>query len=62
MFTTSPAWNLSPSPVVVSAGHNKSECSLSCCHITVDREVLGITDFHHLETILLVLVTSSQTV
>ena len=58
----SPARNLSPSPIVVSARHNKSECSLSCCHITVDRKVLDITDLHQLKTILIILVTSSQTV
>ena len=55
-----PARDLFPSPIVVSARHNKSESSFSRFHIAVNREILGITDFNQLETILFVLNTSSH--
>ena len=57
-----PVWDLCPSPIVVSTRHYKSETSFSSCHIAVDWEVLGITNFHQLETILAILVTSSHSV
>lgn len=55
-----PARDLFPGPIVVSTRYNKGESSFSCCHIAVNREILGITDFNQLETILFVLDTSSH--
>lgn len=52
--------DLFPGPIVESTRYNKSESSFSCCHIAVNREILGITDFNQLETILFVLDTSSH--
>ena len=54
-----PVRDLCSSPVIVSTRHNKSESSFCCCHITVDREVLGVTGFYQLKTIV-ILDTSSH--